>query len=219
MPQTLEEVEEKMTMVDPFVEWVQIDVMDGDFVPGFAWPYTDKKFTREELVALRYILTSHPSLAVEIDLMISNPKEEAEMWILAGARRLIFHHESLKGDIEFLKNLKNEYPMIQYAIALLPYHDVSVLEKYIPYINQVQCMGINEIGKQAQPFAPEVCSLIESIKHAHPTLSVSVDGGVNAETAQRLKDSGANILVSGSFVYTASDVQSAIHNLRDGMIY
>jgi ribulose-phosphate 3-epimerase len=109
--------------------------------------------------------------------------------------------------------------MIQYAVALMPHHDVSVLEQYIPYINQVQCMGIETIGKQAEPFASQVCELIASIHHTYPHLPISVDGGVSDVSAQKLKDAGATMLVSGSFVYHADDVQSAIQKLKESVIY
>lgn len=219
MPKTLEEIEAKMTAVDPFVQWVQLDVMDADFVQNVSWPYTEDSFSRAHLAALRSIFLEHASLWVEVDLMIAHPQEEAEMWILAGAKRVIFHHESLQGDSVFLKKIKEQYPMIQFGIALLPYHDVSELEPYLPYISYVQCMGINEIGKQGEPFAHEVCELISQIKHTHPKITIAVDGGVSDTTAQKIKDAGATHLVSGSFIFHATDVHSAVQKLRDGMIY
>jgi ribulose-phosphate 3-epimerase len=219
MPKNLEEIEEKMTAVDPHVQWVQLDIMDGEFVQNFSWPYTEESFSKGHLHALRSVLLEHASLAVEVDLMIAHPEEEAEMWILAGARRVIFHHESLKGKLNFLKDIKKRYPMIQYGIAILPHHDVSVLEQYIPYVDYVQCMGIDHIGRQGEAFNESVPQLIESIRAHHPKLTIAVDGGVSDVTAQKIKDAGATHLVSGSFIFGSADVHSAVQKLYDGVIY
>jgi len=219
MPKTLEEIEQKMTAVDPHVKWVQLDIMDGQFVQGTTWPYNLESFSKAHLHALRSTLLEHASLAAEVDLMIAHPQEETEMWILAGARRVIFHHESLKGDTAYLQKIKEQYPMIQYGIALLPHHDISILKQYLPFIDYVQCMGIEEIGKQGEPFAEKVCDLIQMIANTHHELTIAVDGGVSDATAQRIKDAGATNLVSGSFIFNAPDVHTAVQNLRDGVIY
>jgi len=219
MPKTLEEIEEKMAAVDPHVQWVQLDIMDGEFVQNFSWPYTGDTFSKAHLHALRSILLVHASLAVEVDLMIAHPEEEAEMWILAGARRVIFHHESLKGKMTFLKEIKEQYPMIQYGIAILPHNDVSVLEQYIPYVDYVQCMGIDHIGRQGETFNEDVCHLIQSIRQHYPKLTIAVDGGVSDKTSQKIKDAGATHLVSGSFIFQSADVHSAVQKLYGGVIY
>jgi len=219
MSKNLEEIEEKMTAVDPHVQWVQLDIMDGEFVKNFSWPYTLDSFQKAHLHALRSILVQHSSLAVEVDLMIAHPEDEAEMWILAGARRIIFHHESLKGKLHFIKTIQEKYPMIQYGIAILPYHDISVIEQYIPYITYVQCMGIDHIGRQGEPFNEKVYQCISDLRQHYPKLTVAVDGGVNDKNSQKIKDAGATHLVSGSFIFQSSDVHSAVQKLYDGVIY
>jgi ribulose-phosphate 3-epimerase len=56
---------------------------------------------------------------------------------------------------------------------------------------------------------------IRELREKNPELDISIDGGINSETAKKARDAGANILVAGSFIFRAEDRESAIASLRD----
>ena len=96
MPRNFKDLRERMSLVSGFVPLVQIDVMDGVFVPNKSWPYIKKpdpdflKILNEE--------NSFPyweELDFEVDLMVSNPAVLVPEWITAGTKRLIVHIESV----------------------------------------------------------------------------------------------------------------------------
>jgi pentose-5-phosphate-3-epimerase len=77
-------------------------------------------------------------------------------------------------------------------------------------INWVQCMGIEKIGFQAQPFDARVLENIKKIKEMYPSILVSVDGGVNLNTAAQLVEAGADRLVVGSALFTSDSISDTL---------
>jgi len=206
---------EELSKVIDTVNVVQIDVCDGIFTPKATWPYNNKSETNfEKLLTEQEGLPFWDRLDFEIDLMVSNPKEEAEKWVRVGAKRIILHYESL--DVEDMFGLINELKSlyVEVVIALDIDTPVDVLESIIELIDGVQLMGIQNVGFQHQPFDQEVISKIYEIKEQFPDLLVSIDGGVNQDTAPALVDAGADELVVGSAIFGNSDIVGTIEDLK-----
>ena len=91
-----EDLCDKMSVVKGIVDLVQIDVCDGKFVPSETWPYIGdeenhfEKIITEEQEGFPF----WKDMYFEADLMVSNPKESAEKWIIAGAKAVVLHFES-----------------------------------------------------------------------------------------------------------------------------
>jgi ribulose-phosphate 3-epimerase len=161
-------------------------------------------------------------LDYEIDLMIAEPEKHIDEWLPLGASRLIFHIEAIKDhDLFFGHDIFKEgardingEKVIEVGLAVNP---GTPLEEILPFIERVefvQCMGIAKIGYQGQPFDERVLEYINRLRVLHPNLPISVDGGVNLETAPLLKAVGANRLVAGSAIFGAEDVGAAIRELK-----
>ena len=103
IPQSFKDIEGKAEAVRGLVKTIQIDIMDGIFVPQKSWPYTgDKVHIFEKLIEREQRLPYWEELDFEIDLMVKNSKTAVEKWIQAGATRIIIHFESTKNLEEVL---------------------------------------------------------------------------------------------------------------------
>ena len=76
-------------------------------------------------------------------------------------------------------------------------------------------MGIREIGFQGQDFDSAVLEKISDMRDHYPEMPISVDGGVDGDSAADLIDAGATRLVSGSYIFESADIQQAIYDLEN----
>jgi ribulose-phosphate 3-epimerase len=142
----------------------------------------------------------------EIDLMVQNPLEDAERWVRAGAKRLIFHIES-EGVVETIQMLKTDHlynvmdDLLEVGVAINIDTPIFALENIIDDVSVVQCMGIARIGFQHEKFDERVLEKVKEIKSKYPEILVSVDGGVDLENLQSLIDAGVDRFVAGHAVF------------------
>ncbi len=212
MPKTLHDLEEHCQKVVGSVDTVQIDVMDGKFVAVRTWPYNRHDDFFDAILREEQALPMWEELDYEVDLMVANPEREAQTWITAGAKRVIAHIESITDMKSFLA-LASEFVEVGLAIG-----NDTPLDTILPYLKSidcVQCMGIAKIGFQGQPFDRRVLERIKALRVADPELPISVDGAVTIDTAPLLIEAGADILVSGSFVFDGESPVEAIHRLEN----
>lgn len=221
MPTSYKDFVEKIERVAPFVKTIQIDVMDGKFVPSTSWPYNfepteDEKIDPDwkKIIEQEVGIPHWETIKFEVDLMIEDQIGQAQSWISAGIDRVICHIEAFKeGDIEEFLKFKEQG--VEISLALIPETANSVLDGYLDLIDSVQFMGINKIGFQGQEFAPEVLEKISELHLKKPELPISVDGGVSFKTARDLVDAGAVRLASGSTIFGAESAERALKNLTD----
>jgi ribulose-phosphate 3-epimerase len=104
--------------------------------------------------------------------------------------------------------------VVQLGLALNPDTPLDAILPYMEKIDFVQCMGIAKIGYQGQPFDDRVLERVNTIRIKYPNMPISIDGGVNHETAGLLKHAGATRLVAGSAIFGAEDIAAAIEELK-----
>jgi ribulose-phosphate 3-epimerase len=216
IPEDFENLKSQLYKVRGIVKRVQIDVTDGIFTPNKSWPYAyndNKHF--EKIISQDEGMPYWEDFNFDIDLMISNPEVEYQKWISAGASALIFHLESLKGDkFGFIKKIKDEN-LISVGIAIQTKTENKELGPLLEIVDFVQFMGIEKIGFQHQEFDKRVLDKIKWLRKLKPEIDIAVDGSVNFDTAKRLIEAGANMLVSGSAILEAEDVGEAIDEIRN----
>jgi len=233
MPENEDDFREKIATVFRYVDTIQIDVMDGKFVNSTSWPYNDfGNIFWDKLKTQDEGLPEWEKVNFEVDLMVENQIEEATNWINAGVSRIIGHVEAFTSDEiveEFIELGKNS--MVEVYLALAPSTDVNRIKKWLKSetvgadsdidenftnkIDGVQFMGIENVGYQGEPFAEEILKKISELRIEFPNLIISVDGGVNEETAPELIEAGATNLASGSYIFNASDPKEAIDYLKN----
>ncbi|HRY31281.1 MAG TPA: ribulose-phosphate 3-epimerase [Candidatus Paceibacterota bacterium] len=216
MPENHTDFVEKINRIFSFVSTIQIDVMDGKFVPSISWPYnSDNDSDWQKYVNQEEGLPHWDKVDFEIDLMVEDQIAEAKKWISAGVSRVICHVEALKEDgrAEFLK-LREDFDVELY-LALVPETSLEKLTPYLDDLDGVQFMGINKIGFQGQDFEPKVLDKIRQLRAQKPNLPISVDGGVSFETALQLVAAGATKLASGSLIFESDNPKKTIDELKN----
>ena len=201
MPDDYDELVSSATLVLRKVNWVQIDVMDGKYTNSISWPYGKHGEHFENILKEDEGLPFWQELNYELDLMVSDPYTEALKWARSGVGRIVLHNKTLrKGNpeelIDELKNLG-----IEVGIAILPDENLEEIKNIVDRVDYVQFMGIEKVGFQNQEFSKGVVTKIVEFNNLYPDKIISVDGGVDSDTAGDLFDAGARRLVSGSYIF------------------
>jgi ribulose-phosphate 3-epimerase len=207
LPKDFLELEDKISLIEGLVKTVQIDVCDGQFVPNASWPYKKNDVTFENIVKEADGLPGWDKLNFEIDLMVNRAEEVVDEWVSAGATRIIIHVE-MKGDLAAaIEKLQGR---AEVGLAFNVETPIDIIEKFKDRIQFIQCMGIDRIGFQGQPFDEAVTRKIKEIKLKYPEMPVSVDGGVSLEDAPILIEAGVDRLVVGSAIFNSDNVFEAV---------
>jgi len=217
LPKSFEDLGENMALVSGLVPMVQVDVCDGVFVSNRTWPYikkTDPDFNKilKEEGGFPY----WEELDFEVDLMVKVNEEIIQNWISAGAKRLVIHMESVDDIETLIHEVRGLLPEDDYflhteiGVAIGPDTPNEKLEPIIKRINFVQFMGIQRVGFQGEKFDDRVIDKVSSLRQRHPDVIISVDGGVNMETAPKLIDAGVNRLVIGSAIFESDDIPATV---------
>lgn len=210
IPENIEELESSLLMVKGLVKNVQIDICDGRLTPAPSWPYINEYGEMKEILGQERGLPLWDAFDFEIDLMVLNPKHDYEQWIDAGASGIIFHYDEKLAEVlkEIISNTKDRG--VRAGLALGVDTPIAVLKDFKDIIDSVQLMGIKQIGFQGQPFEESVIAKVAQVKEKYPDLIVSIDGGVNFETAPKLAEAGVDVLVVGSAIFNQGDVPEAV---------
>src|SRR3989338_2371434 len=225
MPRSFTELRESVEFMSGLADTIQIDVMDGIFVPEKSWPYTDGDYEG----VLRLIKEGHgfpqnEFVDIEADLMIKNPEREVLPWIHAGARRIVVHFEEVSTLGRAVSLFKDQAPArerpdafsksAELGVALHIETPHEVLAPWIPDFSFVQFMGIARVGFQGEPFDERVLEKISAFRAEYPDVTISVDGGVSLATAPRLIAVGANRLVAGSAIWKSENMEETIEQFK-----
>lgn len=213
MPKSYSDIDEHVSKVFKHVEYVQLDIMDGNFVEEKTWPFFDKnKQSARELMEGEIKLPYFDKVKYEFDLMVKSPEIDLKKYIKLGANRLIVHVNSIDDMDLFLKEVKDLD--VEWGIAFLTTDKISDFKDLILKAHFVQLMGIENIGYQGQGFDPRVLDQIIKVRDIKPDCIISIDGAVNLETAYDLTSAGASRLVSGSTVFGVNAPEVAIEDLK-----
>lgn len=201
---------------------VHIDVMDGNFVPNITMG--------ANIVAA---IKRNTTLKLDIHLMIYNPFDYIERFVQAGADSITFHFEATEDVMDVLTYIRK--CNVKAGLAFCPETSLSMIPKYLPYCDLVLLMTVHP-GFGGQEFMPEVLEKIQftrefctkynvragGISPKADTIEdkelgqfdIQVDGGINPDTAKQCIEAGANILVSGSYIFENLNLADHIKALR-----
>jgi len=206
------ELEKKIKLVEPYVSWVQLDVMDGKFAPEKSWPFVAAA-PQGKPAELKNISTS---LNLEAHLMVFEPEKEIDAWINSGVKEILIHIESTKNLQEIIKKIKGAG--LKAGVVLNLETDVTKIEEtFIDSVDLVQFMAIAQIGYHGHPFDDKVIPKIIALRQKYPNVKIAVDGGINSETAKKAAKAGADILVAGSAIFAESNIEKAINELKQSI--
>ena len=185
-------------------DMLHVDVMDGHFVPNISIGPPVVKSIRK---ATDMFLDCH--------LMISNPFDYVESFAKSGADLISFHIES-ESDVE--KTLEKIIDAgVKPALVIKPKTPAEAVFPYLEKLAMVLVMTV-EPGFGGQSFMAEMLPKIEAIREkanqVNPDLLIQVDGGIVPETAKLCIEAGADVLVSGSYIFGAENIEDAVNSLR-----
>lgn len=184
---------------------LHIDVMDGHFVPNLTIGPPVIKSIRK-----------CSGLVFDVHLMIENPQQYIDSYANAGADIITVHVES-KGNInDTIKMIKSFGKRA--AVSLNPDTPVSAIEDILPELDMVLLMSVYP-GFGGQKYIGHVTDKISELRgiivEKGLSIDIEVDGGITAENVGEVVRAGANIIVAGSYIFNAPDMEAAIKTLRD----
>ncbi len=186
-------------------DMIHLDVMDGRFVPNIS-------FGMPVIEALR----KHSDAVFDVHLMIVEPEKYVERFIKAGADIVTFHIEACSCIEDTLKLIRSYGKKA--ALSVKPNTRVEEVYPYLELLDMVLVMTV-EPGFGGQKLIPETLEKVKTLR-AELTrrgldIDIQVDGGIGAENAKTVKDSGANVLVAGSSVFKAENKAEMIKKLKN----
>ncbi len=185
-------------------DWIHLDVMDGHFVPNLTFG--------PKMVADIRKLTELP---LDVHLMVDNPGELLEKYIDAGADYLTFHAEAETHIHRLIQRIRNAG--CRPGVAIVPSTPIDALSCILSDIDLALVMTVNPgFGGQTliEGCLRKVEELCEERSKAGASFLIEADGGVSPETAARCRHAGFDVLVAGSAVFGASDMERAVAQLR-----
>ncbi len=184
---------------------IQIDVMDGHFVPNITMGPMVVEAVRR-----------CTQLPLEAHLMITNPQEYIEIFAKAGADLIIVHQEVCPHLHRVVQQIKATGKKA--GVALNPSTPIFLLQDMLTLLDHVLVMTVNP-GFGGQDFIPETLPKISGLRQIAAQrglrFDIEVDGGIHEATVPEVVKAGANLLVAGSAVYNEKEsVQQAMDRLR-----
>lgn len=201
---------------------LHIDIMDGHFVQNLT-------LGPRAVAAIR----KSTKLFLDVHLMMYNPFDYVERFVEAGADRITFHIEATEDVEDTLKFIKK--CNVEAGLAFCPQTSLSLIPKYLNLCDLILIMTVNpgfggqefiESTVDKIRFTRDLCDKFrirksgvalkdEESTDSLPPFMIQVDGGINQETARLCVEAGANVLVSGSYLYASKNMKTAISNLKN----
>lgn len=197
-------------------EWAHFDVSDGEFGNFLNW-------NKPEEFVKKYSVEN--DIFIETHLMVKRPEDLLEPWKEMKVKRFIIHLETvLEGDRE-RKRGNGESALgtifdfcadndIELMLASVP---GTPIERMTPYLDEFQAFQILSVdpGPSGQRFKRSVLEKIRYIRERMPDVDIEVDGDVNPQTLSMAKEAGANLFVSGSYIFNSEDPGKAYRVLKE----
>lgn len=190
-----EELENILKKISGSAKLIQLDIMDGNFVPNHSLDFDFR------LPAEKYEYEAH--------LMVNDPDE----WILTFGKdvdTIIVHFESPGTSLNTIRSIKKIGKRA--CLAINPETEIASTADYLEALDQVLIMTVNP-GFYGSPFLPEVMQKIKVLREMKPGLDIEVDGGITPDTIEMVCEAGANLFVSGSYLVKSDDMKNRINIL------
>lgn len=187
------------------VEYLHIDIMDGHFVPNISFgPMVMKA------------ISGKTNLVKDVHLMIENPDQYVEEFVKAGADIIVVHQEACPHLHRSIQNIKSYG--VKAGVSLNPGTSLSTIEEVLPDVDMVLIMSVNP-GFGGQSFIEsqldKITRLRQMINDRGLNIDIEVDGGVKISNVAKVVEAGANVIVAGSAIFGAENIDDAVKDFRE----
>lgn len=190
-------------------DYYHIDVMDGKFV---------EKNTEEKMYTFTNEIKQMSNIPLDIHFMVENIKENIDRYLTFKPHIITFHLEACKDKEEVKKHIKYlQENGVKCGVSIKPNTDVEEIFELLPYLHLCLVMTV-EPGKGGQKLIPETVDKVRTLKkyieENKLDTYIEVDGGINLETVNLVKEAGADIIVAGSAIISAENYKDVINELK-----
>ncbi len=183
---------------ESFTDYVQFDIMDGQFVPS-------RSITSKHLAALTM------KLGWEAHLMIKSPENFLAGFRKAGAQKVVFHYEAAASPEKVISKARDLG--LKVGIALNPETSLEALESLRDKIDSVLFLTVNP-GFYGSPFIPSVMDKVAAFRPLRPAMEIGVDGGIKESNISAIARSGVDVVYVGSAIFRQPDPAASYHKLQ-----
>lgn len=214
LKRSFDEIQDATRRVGRVADMVQVDVVDGSYADVSTWPFSvvasgddeNHQHLFQEIQRLCMLKVSF-----ELDLMICNPEDTLGLWLATDVSRVVIHRASTQYVTYCVSRVKDDGREVYLGLTC---DDVAEsIASVAGAIDGVQCMGIERIGRQGEPYVARVEDLVRSIRALYPDLPVQVDGGVSVQNLSRLVAAGVTHVAAGSAIFNG-DIEKNFFALR-----
>lgn len=188
-------------LIEAEVDWIHLDVMDGQFVPPITFG-----------ADLAKALGKLGSTPMEAHLMTQTPELHFDAFIEAGCTRIIFHAEATAHAHYHCLNLRKRG--IGAGVAINPATPVEALKPLLDVMDLALVMTVNP-GWGGQALIETCLEKVSILRAWRPDLDIEVDGGMDDQTIGKAKSAGANVFVSGSYLTKTATIHEGVRRLRE----
>ena len=186
-------------------EYLHIDVMDGHFVPNITLGPGIVKSLRKDV-----------NMVFDAHLMIENPDNYIKEFADAGCDIIVVHQEACTHLHRTIQNIKSHG--IKAGVALNPATPIETIKYVLQDVDMVLLMSVNP-GFGGQSYIPVVTEKIKELKalidEMNLDIDIEVDGGVKPSNISEVVNAGANVIVAGSAIFNAGNIDEAVKSLRE----
>ena len=191
-------------------DYFHIDVMDGKFV---------ENDTYNKMLEYASYIKRISNLPLDVHLMVNNIKEAIDDFTAVEPNIITFHFEACKNKQEVMETINYiKDNNCKVGISIKPNTKIEEIYEFLPYIHLVLVMTV-EPGKGGQTLLTDMLEKIAKLKkyieENNLEIDIEADGGINLNTAEKVKEAGANILVAGTAILAATDYKVIIDELRN----
>jgi ribulose-phosphate 3-epimerase len=190
-------LESMVRQAETYTDYVQVDMMDGQFVPSRS-------------IALEHLADLQPKLEWEAHIMVLHPEDYLDGLYKAGAQRVVFHYESTSSPREVISRMRD----LGLGVGLAVSPETPVAD-VLPLANEVDSVLFLSVhpGFYGAPFLPEVLDKIKEFRSARPGVETGIDGGVKEHNIMSIARTGVDLIYVGSAILLQPDPAESFRRL------
>lgn len=191
-------LETMIRQAENFTNYVQLDIMDGKFVPS-------QSITWEHLANLP------TKLNWEAHLMVLHPEDYLLGFHQAGAQKVIFHYEAILSPREIIAQARELG--LGVGLAINPETTISTILPLADEVDSILLMTVNP-GFYGSKFIPEVMDKVAELRKVRPDMEIGVDGGVKENNITQIARAGVDVIYVGSAIFLQPQPGESFHRLQ-----